>query len=216
MTSTAYAMFSITRLIDVPTPHRVRVADSLQKLATESEARHAIVAPTLAGSRNGGDLLMHLRFERQADWHSVAAEFETALADPAITRVNGADYHGAPTVVADRSPGTVYRTLLLRVEAETVAESVNKFEADLRALPRYVSSISAWQLSRPAQTVGATEWTHVFEQEFSDADGIMGPYLMHPFHWAVVDQWFDPECPSSIVRERVCHSFCESPPTVLR
>jgi hypothetical protein len=118
--------------------------------------------------------------------------------------------------MADRIPGTVYRTLLLRVEAYAGADSVSKFEADLRELPRYVSSISAWQLSRPAHTVGAIEWTHVFEQEFSDAEGIMGPYLMHPFHWAVVDQWFDPECPDSIVRARVCHSFCECPPTVLR
>jgi Stress responsive A/B Barrel Domain len=209
-------MFSITRLIDVPAGHLVRVADSLQKLTADCGAHHAVVAPTLAGSRNGGDLLMHLRFEQRDDWEAAAAEVETALTDPAITRVNGVDYHGAPTVMAGRSPGRVYRTLLLRVEADTGADLVDKFEADLRALPRYVSSISAWQLSRPAHTVGATEWTHVFEQEFSDADGIMGPYLMHPFHWAVVDRWFDPECPDSIVRARVCHSFCECPPTVLR
>lgn len=209
-------MFSITRLIDVPAGQLVRVAESLQKLTVGCGALHAVVAPTLAGSRNGGDLLMHLRFERKDNWESVAAEVETALTDPAITRVNGADYHGVPTVVAGRTPGTVYRTLLLRVEADTSDDSVNKFEADLRAMPRYVSSISAWQLSRPAHTVGPTGWTHVFEQEFSDADGIMGPYLMHPFHWAVVDQWFDPECPQNIVRARVCHSFCECPPTVLR
>jgi hypothetical protein len=36
----------------------------------------------------------------------------------------------------------------------------------------------------------------------------MGPYLMHPIHWAYVDRWFDPECPDVIVRDRVCHSFC--------
>ena len=209
-------MFSITRLIDVSTDQLARVADSLKNLAADSGARHAVVAPTLAGSRNGGDLLLHLRFERQADWQSAAADVDTALTDPAITRVNGADYHGAATVVADRTPGTVYRTLLLRVEPDTDTETVNRFEADLCALPGYVSSIGAWQLTRPANTVGATRWTHVFEQEFSDAEGIMGPYLMHPFHWAVVDQWFDPECPKVIVRERVCHSFCESPTRVLR
>ena len=48
----------------------------------------------------------------------------------------------------------------------------------------------------------------MFEQEFTDVDGLMGPYLMHPIHWAVVDRWFDPECPEVIVRDRVCHSFC--------
>jgi len=51
---------------------------------------------------------------------------------------------------------------------------------------------------------------------FSDADGIMGAYLMHPIHWAVVDQWFDPECPQFIVRDRVCHSFGADPAGVLR
>src|SRR5687768_18382933 len=110
-------MFSITRLIDVPADHLVRVAESLQKLTADCGAHHAVVAPTLAGSRNGGDLLMHLRFEQRDNWDSVAAEVETALTDPAITRVNGADYHGAPTVISGRPPGKVYRTLLLRVEA---------------------------------------------------------------------------------------------------
>ncbi len=209
-------MFNVTRLIDVPADHLVRVAASLDELTADAEALHAVVAPTLPGSRNGGDLLMHLRFERRDDWRSVAAEVDTALADPAITRVTGADYQGAATVIADRAPGTVYRTLLLRVEPGTDTKSTNRFEADLCALPGYVSSIGAWQLSRPTHTIGPTEWTHVFEQEFSDTDGIMGPYLMHPFHWAVVDQWFDPECPTVIVRERVCHSFCHSPRHVLR
>ena len=209
-------MYSITRLIDVAAGRCDRVVPALRGLAADCGADRGVVAPTLTGSRNGGDLLMHLRFERKDTWQSVAAEIEATLDHPDITRVNGADYHGAPTVVADRAPGTVYRTLLVHVEADADSDSVRKFEADLCALPRYVSSIGAWQLSRPAHTVGSTAWTHVFEQEFSDADGIMGPYLMHPFHWAVVDQWFDAECPNSIVRERVCHSFCESPPTVLR
>lgn len=36
----------------------------------------------------------------------------------------------------------------------------------------------------------------------------MGQYLNHPVHWSVVDRWFDPECPESVVRDRVCHTFC--------
>lgn len=75
-------------------------------------------------------------------------------------------------------------------------------------MPRYVSTIQAWQLSRVDEAIGRTGWTHVFEQEFTDVDGLMGPYLMHPVHWAVVDRWFDPETTDMIVRDRVCHSFC--------
>ena len=78
-----------------------------------------------------------------------------------------------------------------------------------------MKTITAWQLSRVDEAVGSTKWTHVFEQEFTDVDGLMGPYLMHPIHWAVVDRWFDPECPEVIVRDRVCHSFCAIGESVL-
>ncbi len=207
-------MYSVTRLIDVPEADLGRVCDSLQRLAQRTGALRHLVAPTVTGSRNGGDLLLHLRFRDAGDWAAVAADVGAVLADPAITRVNGANYHGSPTVLTERPRGTVYRTLLLRVAPGTDPDTVARFESDLRRLPGYVSTISAWQLSRPEHTVG-NDWTHVFEQEFSDADGIMGPYLMHPIHWAVVDQWFDPECPGFIVHERVCHSFCSMEHPVL-
>ncbi len=50
-------------------------------------------------------------------------------------------------------------------------------------MPRFVPTIQAWQLSRVDEAIGTTQWTHVFEQEFTDVDGLMGPYLMHPVHW---------------------------------
>jgi Stress responsive A/B Barrel Domain len=78
-----------------------------------------------------------------------------------------------------------------------------------------VPAIRAWQLSRVDDAIGTSRWTHVFEQEFGDVDGLMGPYLMHPIHWAVVDRWFDPECPEVIIRDRVCHSFCHCDGAVL-
>lgn len=209
-------MFNVTRLIDVPESDRDRLRRVLQDLALNSGAVRHIVAPTLAGSRNGGDILFHMRFRDREEWMTVAADVDAALAHPAITRINGVNYHGAPTVIADRPAGTVYRTLLLRTAPGTDAEVISRFEADLKRLPGHVSTISAWQLSRPDEVVGTSAWTHVFEQEFSDAAGIMGAYLMHPIHWAVVDQWFDPECPSVIVHDRVCHSFCQDPDQVLR
>jgi hypothetical protein len=86
--------------------------------------------------------------------------------------------------------------------------TVSRFEDDLRLLTRYVPTITEWQLSRVESPAGTSAWTHVFSQRFTDVDGLMGPYLMHPVHWARVDRWFDPECPEYIVRDRVCHSFC--------
>ncbi|MEZ0341113.1 Dabb family protein [Mycobacterium sp. pV006] len=207
-------MYSVTRLVDVAETDRPRILQDLRTLAEKSGAARYVVAPTLAGSRNGGDVLIHLRFRDADEWACAAERFDAVLRDPTITRVNGADYRGTPEILAGRAPGTVYRTLLLKADAD--APTLARFEADLRLLPGYVSTITAWQLSRAEHTVGDAGWTHVFEQEFTDADGIMGAYLMHPIHWAVVDQWFDPECPKVVVRERVCHSFCTDDTHVLR
>ena len=209
-TSTGSATLGVTRLVDVDESERGRLVGALRHAAERSGASRALVEPTLPGSRNGGDILVHLRFPSEYAWEK--SNFDDALTDPAISRVNGVIYRGAPI---RRSSGTVYRALLLRVPAEVGAETVAAFESELSTMPRYVPTITAWQLSRVEQAIGTSEWTHVFEQEFTDVDGLMGPYLMHPIHWAVVDRWFDPETTDIIVRDRVCHSFCELPGPVL-
>lgn len=203
-------MFNVIRLIDIAdATTRDRLMETLRDAASTSGAERALVQPTLPGARNGGDILMHLRFHERDQWTSVATAFDTMLGAAAVQRVNGAIYTGSP-ITAREFPGTVYRTLLLRVQPDTDDATVARFEDDLRLLPRYVTSICTWQLSRVESAVGASPWTHVFEQEFRDVDGLMGPYLMHPIHWAYVDRWFDPECPEVIVRDRVCHSFCRA------
>ncbi|WP_066896953.1 Dabb family protein [Mycolicibacterium houstonense] len=197
-------------MVDVAESERGRVLSALRAAADRSGALRTLVEPTLPGSRNGGDILVHLRFDTQQSWER--SDFDDVLGDPAISRVNGATYRGAPV---RRGSGTVYRALLLRVPDDVEADTVASFERELAMMPRYVSTISAWQLSRVEQAIGTSEWTHVFEQEFIDVDGLMGPYLMHPIHWAVVDRWFDPETTDMIVRDRVCHSFCGLPGPVL-
>jgi hypothetical protein len=207
-------MYSVTRLLDVAEVDRDRVLAAVRAKATATRARHQLVEPTLPGVRNGGDILVHLRFDTEDQWRSVETDFATTLTDPAITRVNGVCYSGGATPDGAES-GTVYRTLLLRVLPGSDARTVARFEDELQLMPRYVKPITAWQLSRVDQPVGTSEWTHVFEQEFTDVDGLMGPYLMHPIHWAVVDRWFDPESPDVIIRDRVCHSFCAIGDSVL-
>ncbi len=210
VTSAGAATVGVTRLLDVDESERGRVLSALREAADRSGALRVLVQPTLPGSRNGGDILVHLRFAHQDDWKK--SDFDEVLADPAISRVNGVTYQGTPI---RRGSGTVYRALLLRVPAEVEAVTVAAFEGELSMMPRYVQTIAAWQLSRVEQAIGTSAWTHVFEQEFTDVDGLMGPYLMHPIHWAVVDRWFDPETTDIIVRDRVCHSFCALPAPVL-
>lgn len=208
-------MYSVTRLIDVAEADRDRILDELRRAVRAVVPLRSVVQPTLHGSRNGGDILAHLRFASKDQWGRAAARFGEILDDPAVSRVNGAGYSGTPVRASDK-PGTVYRALLLRALPGTDEATVARFEADLRLMPRYVRTITDWQLSRVEEATGVSGWTHVFEQLFTDADGLMGPYLMHPIHWAVVDRWFDPECPDVIVRDRVCHSFCQSDAAVLR
>jgi hypothetical protein len=207
-------MYSVTRLLDVADEDRDRVLASVRSGAEATHAHHRLAEPTLPGARNGGDVLVHLRFDSRGQWLSAADDFAAVLQDPAITRVNGATYPGAPTRNGS-SAGTVYRALLLRVLPDTDTDTVARFEDELSSMPRFVPAIRAWQLSRVDDAIGKSQWTHVFEQEFSDADGLMGPYLMHPIHWAVVDRWFDPECPDVIIRDRVCHSFCHCDESIL-
>jgi hypothetical protein len=208
-------MYSVTRLLDVAEEDRDRVLASVRSGAEATHARHRLVEPTLPGARNGGDVLVHLRFDSRSEWLSAADDFAATLNDRAITWVNGATYPGTPTRNSSGGAGAVYRPLLLRVLPETDAGTVAQFEDELCWMPRFIPAIRAWQLSRVDDAIGTAQWTHVFEQEFSNIDGLMGPYLMHPIHWAVVDRWFDPECPDVIIRDRVCHSFCHTAESVL-
>lgn len=204
-------MYSVIRLIDAAEAGRERLLKELRGAAAVSGAAHALVQPTLPGVRNGGDILVRLRFRDADEWSATATSFDAVFDRPEVNRVNGATYTGGPVAARDIS-ATVYRTLLLRVQPDADDAMVARFEDELRLLPRYVGSIGTWQLSRVDSAVGNSPWTHVFEQEFRDLDGLTGPYLMHPIHWAYVDRWFDPECPEVIVRDRVCHSFCDLPP----
>ncbi|MFS0897396.1 Dabb family protein [Mycolicibacterium litorale] len=203
-------MYSVIRLAEtVDEAGRDDVLDALRR--TDFGAERVITEPTLPGVRNGGDILVHLQFRDRDTGAAAVAALDEVLGHPAVRHCNGATYSGTATPGADGG-GTVYRTLLLRVRPGTDEATVRRFEDDLRLLPRYVRTIHSWQLSRVEEAVGASPWTHVFEQEFTDVDGLMGPYLMHPIHWAYVDRWFDPECPDMIVRDRVCHSFCRNEP----
>jgi hypothetical protein len=200
-------MFNAIRLIDTVEGARDRLIEKLRTATIGIGADEHLVQPTLAGVRNGGDILMLLRFPEISQWLSCAGAVDDVLADPAVTHVNGATYSGR-LIATSETKGTIYRTLLLRVQPDTDEITLARFEEDLRLLPRYVTSIHSWQLSRVESATGTSPWTHVFEQEFGDLAGLTGPYLMHPIHWAHVDRWFDPECPEVIIRDRVCHSFC--------
>jgi Stress responsive A/B Barrel Domain len=209
-------MFKITRLIHLASGvDQSRVEPFTDRLREAlAPAQRRLVQPTLAGSRNGGDILLHAQFPNQESWAATEPQLDKLLSDAQVTHVDGVDYE-AGAAPAPNSPGSVYRTLLLAVAPQTPPDVAAAFEADLLLMPQYIGTIMAYRLSRPTRTLGASRWTHVFEQDFTDESGLMGAYLMHPIHWARVDRWFDPECPEFIVHERICHSYCKSDAPVL-
>ncbi|MGZ8809455.1 MAG: Dabb family protein, partial [Mycobacterium sp.] len=144
----------------------------LRATADASDAERVLVGRTLPGVRNGGDILVNVRFRNPDNWTTVAGRFAKALGNPAITHVDGAEYRGVTREAETGKRATVFRTLLLRVAPDTDDTTVERFEADLRLLPRYVRTITSWQLSRVETAIGASPWTHVFEQEFTDVDGL--------------------------------------------
>ncbi len=200
------AMYNVTTLIH--TDECELVLTALRDIVRDVPG--ALVEATLPGVRNGGDVLMHLMFADETQWSGLEASLDRVLSAPTVSHVDSAHYRGTPAE-SDEPGGSVYRALLLRVAPDTPDDVLARFEADLAAMPRYVSTITTWQLSRVETATGTSPWTHIFSQRFTDIDGLRGPYLMHPIHWAYVDRWFDPECPEFIVRERVCHSFCRYP-----
>ncbi len=105
-------------------------------------------------------------------------------------------------------PPVVKRTLLLRVRPDTPTTIVERFEADLAAMPEHITTIRSWRLSRVVATGDDRErWTHAWEQEYASLDGLTGEYMTNPFHWTTVDAWFDAEVPDHIVEPQLAHLF---------
>ncbi|MEU4314007.1 Dabb family protein [Nocardia sp. NPDC024068] len=204
-------MYEITRLIHLAPDTGPTAIETLRSAlrAAVGPARCALVEPTLPGVRNGGDLLLRASFT-EPDASRAAADLLAEVCDRVeVLRVDGADHgRGVGGIAEPRRAGTVHRTLLLRADPATPPPVLAEFEADLLRMPGHIPTIRAWQLSRADRSIGSAQWTHIWEQEFTDLDGLSGAYLTHPVHWGLVDRWFDPECPECIVRDRVGHSFC--------
>jgi hypothetical protein len=101
----------------------------------------------------------------------------------------------------------VKRTLALTVRDGTAQRDIERFERSLAGMPDHIREIRSWSLSRVDRTRSGGPWTHVWEQEYADVDGVRVAYLQHPYHWTGVDRWFDPEMPCSIVEPNLAHLF---------
>lgn len=158
-----------------------------------------LLQPTLPGVYNGGEWL------RRSE--GAAAELSASALLGASVAVDGALYQDG-VAGGDWSSGGIYRTLLLSLRPGTPPDRQERFEREILAMPRYIRAIRGWRLGRVRQPEGARPWTHVWEQRYDELSGLLGDYMLHPYHWAQVDRWFDPESPDWIVDTHLCHSFC--------
>lgn len=218
-------MYKVTNLLRLADPADTMTTEmTVKRITAAAEAvgvRRPLVARTLPGVRNGGDLLAHFRFASKSEWLAHRETVDEAMTCPAIDHIDSAEYpsghiaDGRSGRRGDADSSTIYRTLLLRVDDAVAPAEIARFEHATLQMPRHIPAIQAWQLSRVDRATGTSRWTHVWEQEFADVDGLLGPYMNHPVHWALVDRWFDPESPHQIVKDLICHSFCSIPAPVI-
>jgi hypothetical protein len=170
------------------------------------------VGRNLPGTLNGGDYTLDLVFEDAAAprWlrRWVGSRGRRAWGRARRGRRVATSPGGRPR----RAPRLRSRTLLLRVEPGRLPR-VARFERELAAMPDHIPAIRNWHFAR---VCGPSGWSHVWTQEFETVDGLQADYLVHPYHWAVVDRWFDPESPERVVAPDFAHVFCAMPQSVLR
>ena len=194
-----------------------RVIDAVRCAGDELDVVAADASRTTPNSHRAGDVMLLGAF-RDAD------AYERARRDPYVEKVirplleqcashvevvrysQGTVTANAPTIT-----NGIQRTLLVRVEPAVDTELVQQFEAETAAMTRYIDAIRNSSLSRVDAVHGSRgpEWTHVWEQEFATLDGLTGPYMMHGYHWALVDTWFDPQSPRQIVDPVLIHAACD-------
>ncbi|GAB3290140.1 Dabb family protein [Parahaliea aestuarii] len=107
--------------------------------------------------------------------------------------------------------GGVKRTAFFRLLPGVDADRAGRFERDLLEMPRHIAAIRNWRLSRASAVhwhrADCAPWTYVWEQDFADLEGLTGPYMTHPHHWAHVDRWFDPESGAQALDVQLSHAF---------
>ena len=179
--------------------------------ATVSDAlaqQGAIVAPVLEGNFNGGDLSAIWTFADVASHAAALPAIEHILNGADVARSDTAFFKNGQSNVSE--PGLtsgVHRTLFLCADHNATEARLGQFETEMVQMARHIPAIRNWRFSRVLAATGELPWTHVWEQEYADIGGLMGPYMLHPYHWAFIDRWFDLECPDWLVNLRLCHSF---------
>lgn len=194
-------MFNLICLVSADEAARTDLTAALKAL-------NGAAAPVMEGNFNGGDVAARFAFPDEAAYRAARPAIDAAIAAAGAVQCNWALFgNGQSAVDAPGLADRVWRGLLLCADRPQATARLAEFEAEMVLMPKYIPAIRNWRLAPAIESGGDLPWTHVWEQEYADIGGLMGPYMLHPYHWAVIDRWFDPECPDWVVNTRLCHSF---------
>ncbi|MET0656876.1 MAG: hypothetical protein ABW110_01815 [Steroidobacteraceae bacterium] len=219
-------MFNALRLIswssDSTQAERER---AIQQLSAADAAlpmiQRMLLSPTLQPvSRNGGDLIWHLRFGSHRDYRACVRDpvwqdrVQPLLQSPLVSQIEGGTYEAKRRGVRARElRDGIYRAVLVTVEPDTAPELVARYEAQMATMPDYCTGIRNWGMSSLDECFGKRRLTHLWEQEFQDMAAFApfkGEYFSHPVHAAYIDLWYDPESPYRIIDYRyACSALCK-------
>jgi hypothetical protein len=199
-------VFAVLRIVMLPFD---RASEADDVVATLRNAGSEL--PGVAGSWaaavspgpviNAGDVVWRTAFrsESEAQAATLAPVWRAAVA-PALegARVTSVGYRVGRMGRGPDAPG-IWRGLIFRVMPHGFPDLAGQLEQELLLFPKYITTIRSWALSPVSFVEGPKAFTHVWEQEYYDLDGLTGEYMTHPIHWGLVDRFFDAESPVYIV-----------------
>jgi hypothetical protein len=184
-------------------------ADHLARVLAEHAgvARAVCSSPPLAGSFPVGDHFVDVVTDDPVAVGAVIAGLAESVSVLSLTECRGASPEPALR-------HAVKRVLVVRVLDGTPAGAVARFEEELARMPEYIPAIRNWALSRVETVAGDVVWTHAWEQEYRDRAAFQ-EYMDSPYHWGVIEKWFDPTFPERIVDTRLAQVFYDVDVSVL-
>jgi hypothetical protein len=193
-----------------------RLVEAVRRAGDELDVVAADAARTTPNSQQAGDVMLLGAFADTAAYERArhdgyADQIVRPLLEQCANHVELVLYsQGAVDVREPTITDAIHRTLLVRVEPTVDRDLARQFEHELQAMPRYIEAICNSSLSHVDTVHGAraTRWTHVWEQEFFSLEDLTGPYMVHGYHWSLVDAWFDRQSPRQIVDPDLIHSAC--------
>jgi len=208
-------MFRVAKVLTVAEgTDPVALADRLSDTADKS--RHVLKSAldsTLPEAAAGGDYIWRMQFAGERDYRAwqddAGREAASILNDPALLRhVDAVSYDEGRSGSKRHLDRGVYRLLLISVDNTPDLASIARFEFETYEMGLYIPGIVRWRISQVKEASGARPWTHIWEQEYQDLDGLLKSYMLHPHHWAWMNRWYDPECVEHMIDNHLCHSFC--------